>query len=210
MVFLLAIECVTASGDNKASNPSPADGASHGDTWANLTWSAGDTAVSHDVYFGDNFADVDAGTGDTFQGNQTETFFVVGIPGFPYPYGLVAGTTYYWRIDEFDAVTTHKGDVWRFTTMPVRGDADWVDVWVERAKLLALDGAARDRFGNSVSISGDFVIVGADGDDENGNYSGSAYVFEHMVCPTADLTADCHVDFEDFAIFARQWLQGPE
>ncbi len=123
-VFLLAIECVTASGDNRASNPSPADGASHGATWANLTWSAGDTAVSHDVYFGDNFADVDAGTGDTFRGNQTETFFVVGFVGFPYPAGLVAGTTYYWRIDEFDAVTTHKGDVWRFTTMPVLVDID--------------------------------------------------------------------------------------
>jgi hypothetical protein len=29
------------------------------------------------------------------------------------------GKTYYWRVDEFDAIDTHKGDVWSFTT----GDA---------------------------------------------------------------------------------------
>jgi len=50
------------------------------------------------VYFGESFADVEAGTGDTFLGNQTETFVVVGFPGFAIPDGLVPGTTYYWRI----------------------------------------------------------------------------------------------------------------
>jgi hypothetical protein len=45
------------------------------------------------------------------------------------------------------------------------------------AKLLASDGAANDRFGLSVSISGDVVLVGAHGDDDNGLNSGSAYVF---------------------------------
>jgi len=49
--------------------------------------------------------------------------------------------------------------------------------WTEQAKLLASDGATEDRFGNSVSISGDYTIIGAEGDDDNGEESGSAYVF---------------------------------
>ena len=49
--------------------------------------------------------------------------------------------------------------------------------WVEEAKLLASDGAACDYFGVSVSVSGDVAVVGADGDDDNGHQSGSAYVY---------------------------------
>jgi len=50
--------------------------------------------------------------------------------------------------------------------------------WTEQAKLTASDGAAWDNFGRSVSISGDYIVVGADGDGDNGSGSGSAYVFE--------------------------------
>ena len=100
----------------RARGPSPNDGASHPGTWVTLSWVAGDSAVSHDVYFGDNFDDVDAGTGGTFRGNQSSNDFLVGLPGCPYPDGLAADTTYYWRVDEFDGAVTHKGDVWSFTT----------------------------------------------------------------------------------------------
>ena len=47
----------------------------------------------------------------------------------------------------------------------------------EQAKLTALDAAAYDYFGSSVAISGDYAIVGAYGNDGNGSYSGSAYMF---------------------------------
>ncbi len=50
--------------------------------------------------------------------------------------------------------------------------------WSQVVKLTADDGAAYDRFGDSVSISGTTAIVGAWGDDENGDSSGSAYVFQ--------------------------------
>jgi Concanavalin A-like lectin/glucanases superfamily/Gylcosyl hydrolase family 115 C-terminal domain len=103
----------------KAYNPAPADGEVVLDTWATLTWSAGQTAVSHDVYFGENSADVNDGTADTFRANQPSPYFVVGFPGYPYPDGLVPGTTYYWRIDEIEADgTKHKGDVWSFMIPP--------------------------------------------------------------------------------------------
>ena len=100
-----------------ANNPSPADGAIYTDTWATLSWMPGDTAVSHDVYLGETFDDVNDGTGDTFRGNQGSAFFVVGFPGYPYPDGLVPGTTYYWRIDEVndaDPNSPWKGNVWSF------------------------------------------------------------------------------------------------
>jgi len=104
-----------------AFNPDPVDGAMHEDTWATLSWSPGCFAVSHDVYFGENLEDVKDGTGDTFQGNQTATFLVVGFPGFAYPDGLVPGKTYYWRIDEVNDTKPNspwKGDVWSFSVPP--------------------------------------------------------------------------------------------
>ena len=65
-----------------------------------------------------------------------------------------------------------------------------------------------DHFGCSVSISGDYAIVGAYYDDDKGSYSGSAYIFRF--CPRADLNDDCKVDFADFAIFADWWLYGTD
>jgi len=104
-----------------AEKPNPADGGLHEDTWVNLSWSPGDFAVSHDIYLGDNFDDVNNGTGDTFRGNQTSTFYVAGFPGFAYPDGLIPGTTYYWRIDEVNEAEPNspwKGDIWSFTIPP--------------------------------------------------------------------------------------------
>ncbi len=50
--------------------------------------------------------------------------------------------------------------------------------WVYKAKLTAADGAADDVFGWSVAISHNTGIVGASRDDDNGDQSGSVYVFE--------------------------------
>ncbi len=49
--------------------------------------------------------------------------------------------------------------------------------WTQQTKLTAGDGVAGDFFGYSVSIDGDYVIVGAHQDDDNGINSGSSYVF---------------------------------
>jgi len=49
--------------------------------------------------------------------------------------------------------------------------------WVEEVELHASDGAGGDRFGWSVDVSGDRLIVGAREDDDGGSNSGSAYVF---------------------------------
>jgi hypothetical protein len=124
-----------------AAVPNPADGALHSDTWVNISWRAGDFAVSHDVYFSDNSDDVENGAPEAFQGNQAGTFLVVGFPGFPYPDGLVPGTTYYWRIDEVNDTEPNspwKGPVWSFSIPPKTAyfpdpadDAESVDVDVQ-------------------------------------------------------------------------------
>ena len=104
-----------------ASKPDPADGTLYPDTWASISWRPGGFAVSHDVYLGDNFDDVNDGTGDTFRGNQVDTYYVAGFPGFAYPDGLVPGTTYYWRIDEVNEAEPNspwKGNVWSFSIPP--------------------------------------------------------------------------------------------
>lgn len=49
--------------------------------------------------------------------------------------------------------------------------------WIQQAKLTASDGYDSDYFGRSVSINGEYAIVGAYQDDDMGSASGSAYVF---------------------------------
>jgi len=112
---------LNAEAATQAFGPDPADGALLEATWASLSWGALDSAVSHDVYLGDNLDDVNDGVGDSFQGSQTGTTFLVGFPGFPIPGGLIPGTTYYWRIDEVndaDPNSPWKGSIWSFSIAP--------------------------------------------------------------------------------------------
>ena len=57
-------------------------------------------------------------------------------------------------------------------------DEGGADNWGEVTKLTASDGAADDYLGVSVFVSGDTIVVGAEGDDDKGETSGSAYVFQ--------------------------------
>ena len=50
--------------------------------------------------------------------------------------------------------------------------------WTQKYKLIASDGETDDDFGQTVSIDGDYAIIGAPWDDDNGDHSGSAYVFK--------------------------------
>jgi hypothetical protein len=88
-----------------AFNPIPADEAGSVDPDVKLNWSGGFGAILHTVYFGDNFDDVNNATGGLPSGNTDYT-----------PGTLTMAKTYYWRVDEFDIVETHKGDVWSFIT----------------------------------------------------------------------------------------------
>ncbi len=85
----------------QASNPNPANGATGVSTNADLSWTAGSNAVSHDVYFGTT-------SPPPFIHNQTSTTFDPGT--------MASYTTYYWRIDEVNPGGTTIGTVWTFRT----------------------------------------------------------------------------------------------
>ena len=156
-----------------AFGPNPANGAFHEETWVTLGWSPGDFAVSHDVYMGDNFDDVDNGAGDTFRVNQTTTFYVAGFVGYAFPDGLVPGTTYYWRIDEVneaDPNSPWKGEIWSFTVPPMAAynpdpddGAEFVDPNAILSWMAGFDGKL-----HTVYIGTDFDDVNdaAGGDDQ--------------------------------------------
>jgi hypothetical protein len=79
-----------------------------------LSWSAGDGAASHDVYFGNDrkvIADADHSS-PAYKGNQAAASFS------PTGLDLDSGDCF-WRIDEVEAGgTIHKGYVWQFTILP--------------------------------------------------------------------------------------------
>ena len=81
-----------------------------------LSWTAGDKAAQHDVYFGTDkyaVAEADPTTTGIYRGQQTTTYYIP--PEAP----LEWNTTYYWRIDEvniYDPESPWKGSVWSFTT----------------------------------------------------------------------------------------------
>ncbi len=89
-----------------AYNPNPVDGAEFvGPDDVTLSWTPGFGAKLHTVYFGDDYDEVNNAAG--------------GPPGGLVTYNpgtLEREKVYYWRVDEFDAVATYKGDVWSFTT----------------------------------------------------------------------------------------------
>ena len=102
-----------------AQNPSPAEEATDIPRDVVLSWTAGEFAAAHDVYFGTAFDDVnDASRANPMgvllsQGQTATTFDPPGLLDFD--------VTYYWRIDEVNAPpdsTIFKGEVWSFTAEP--------------------------------------------------------------------------------------------
>ncbi|MBU1683620.1 right-handed parallel beta-helix repeat-containing protein, partial [Patescibacteria group bacterium] len=69
--------------------------------------------------------------------------------------------------------TSGEGAVYIF-----KKDQGGANNWGQIKKLEASDGASNDHFGSSVSVSGDYLVVGAEDDDDGGGGSGSAYIFE--------------------------------
>ena len=154
----------------KAHKPSPEDGALHPDTWVTLSWTPGGYAVSHDVYLGENFDDVNNGTGDTFQGNQSSTFYIAGFPGNAYAEGLVPGTTYYWRIDEVnqaDPNSPWRGDVWSFMVPPKTA---YFPSPVDGAELVDLNEQLSWTAGLGAKLH--YIVFGEDFDEVNNTEAG--------------------------------------
>ena len=99
---------------SQALNPTPIDEANSADIDIDLSWTAGVSATSHDVYFGTTST-------PAFQGNQAAVTFDPGTMEYD--------KAYYWRIDEVNAYGTTAGENWSFTTASEVRDL-YADSWV--------------------------------------------------------------------------------
>jgi len=104
----------------KAENPSPPDEADDLPSTSDeptLSWANGLKADTSDVYFGISFEDVnDANHSDPEWITNTADTNIIRAQYHPAQFDL--GKTYYWRIDEVNALMfpyVWKGDVWRFS-----------------------------------------------------------------------------------------------
>jgi len=117
------------------------------------------------------------------------TFLIIGISIVPSIVGHNDPTSISVYHNDFISMTADKGGV--------RGG------WFQHDKLVASDGDIGEFFGESVSISGDYVVIGAHNDDDNGFGSGSAYVFKRDGSSWTEeqkLTASDGEDGDEFGI----------
>ena len=114
----------------------------------------GTTSVCADADWQHKLVDPNGVAGDSFASSVSISgdLCVIGAPADD-DNGPDSGSAYIFRFDGFD--------------------------WIPEAKLTASDGSAGDMFGISVSIDGDICLIGAYGDDINGNHTGSAYIFRY-------------------------------
>ncbi|KPA16929.1 secreted protein containing Peptidase S8 and S53, subtilisin, kexin, sedolisin [Candidatus Magnetomorum sp. HK-1] len=96
---------------------------------------------------------------------------------------------------EDNALSTNSGSAYIFAY------DDDSNQWKEQAKIFPSDGESYDNFGCSVDISGDYAIIGAHMDDDQGNASGAAYIFKREVntwIQQAKITADDGTEYDHF------------
>jgi hypothetical protein len=97
----------------RAYNPVPADGAVDTLQSLTLTWKAGEKALKHELYLGDDANAVAAADSSSslFKGSLSDASYDTG--------DLEWGKTFYWRVDEINAGEADSpwvGRVWKFST----------------------------------------------------------------------------------------------
>ena len=102
-----------------ARDPQPEDEATEVYCETDMSWTAGGFAASHDVYLGTSFEDVNTAS----RADPLGVLVSRGQEATSYDPGrLELGQTYYWRIDEVNALpdaTVYPGPVWSFTVEPL-------------------------------------------------------------------------------------------
>jgi hypothetical protein len=120
-IFLNAVSYLLGLDLNpgRASTPVPTGGQTDVPRDVVFRWTPGEMAVTHDVYLGTTFADVN----DASRANPLDVLVSQGqtAAAFSPLAGLEFGQVYYWRVDEWEAdgVTMHKGNVWSFEVEPL-------------------------------------------------------------------------------------------
>ncbi|MHC4702406.1 MAG: PA14 domain-containing protein, partial [Planctomycetota bacterium] len=108
-----------------ATKPSPGTGTIMASVNPQLSWLPGKDAAGQTLYLSTSQDDVANGVGG------------ITVIGESYDAsGLVADTTYYWRVDTSDGPTTHMGEVWSFTTVPDTADGLQADYFTGEDELV--------------------------------------------------------------------------
>ncbi|MGE5296453.1 MAG: discoidin domain-containing protein, partial [Solirubrobacterales bacterium] len=108
---------IAGSARGLAISPSPEDESTDVPLDSTMSWTAGEFAATHDVYFGTTFDDVN----NASRTNPLGVLVGQGQAAAEYTPDLEYGLTYYWRIDEVNAApdnTIIQGKVWSFTAEP--------------------------------------------------------------------------------------------
>jgi len=63
--------------------------------------------------------------------------------------------------------------------------------WAQDARIVPFDGEERDRYGASVGVSGDTVLVGSPLHGDVGPFEGAVYVYQHKRSPKTAIAGDC-------------------
>ena len=99
-----------ASGPDKATNPSPTNGAANTDGCFDrrLSWTGDASADYHEVFIGSSSGNL------TTLGTTTNDYLVVPEVNFP------KDTVVYWRVDTTEGEDTTTGDEWNFDPLPTK------------------------------------------------------------------------------------------
>jgi hypothetical protein len=148
-----------------ATDPSPAHEATDVPREVALSWTPGNFANQHDIYFGTNFDDVNNATNLDSMGPDKIYRARQDVDSYAVGERLDFGQTYYWRIDEVNAPpTSHvvfKGDVWSFTVEPFAYAIENINA---SASSSAVDKAPENTInGSGLDDSG--LLHGKDGDN---------------------------------------------
>ncbi len=135
-------------------NPNPVNGTTFDIlNVTSLSWSPGENAAEHDVYFGTDpnaVTDADTSTPDIYRGRQSVTTYTP-------PEGYEWGRTYYWRIDEYNTNgTVSEGKLWVFTVadyLIVDDFEDYNDYEPDRLFDMWIDGYGTTTNGSTVGYA---------------------------------------------------------
>ena len=148
-----------------ASAPSPADEATDVPREVVLSWTPGESADQHDVYFGTSFDDVNAATNLDPMGADKVYRARQGVDSYAVGERLDFGQTYYWRVDEVNAPpTSHvifKGDVWSFTAEPFTYAVENINVTASSSS----EGRAPENTVNGSGLDETGLLHGKEGDN---------------------------------------------
>ncbi len=145
-----------------ACDPLPADGAPDVVADSVLIWTPGESARAHDVYLGTSLEEVSAASRSDSRGLLASE----SQDGNTYdpPTRLAWGQSYYWRVDEVNAMsvgTICRGDVWSFTVEPLSYPVENV-VATSNGTSSVTEGPENTVNGSGLSADGTHSVASAD------------------------------------------------